>query len=447
MTLGTSCSRWRAAPAPPLVREHTDAHTWAVQRLKVEPTGPLEGRLRVGGAKNSVLKLMAATVMARGTHVLANVPRISDVDCMVDLLGSMGLEVIWLDASTLSITRPDTITPEAPYELVERMRASIVVLGPLLAVEGRARVALPGGDDFGPRPIDMHVSALEDLGGRFATAHGFVDATAPDGLVGTRLLLEFPSVGATENAMMAGVLAQGTTTIDNAAREPEIADLADFLNAMGASVQGAGTPTITIEGVDTLHPATHTVISDRIEAATYLAAVGVAGGEVILDGARAEHMEMLLAKVTDMGMEVHPVEGGLAVRSTGRLRSVDIATLPYPGVATDYKPMLVAMLTTADGVGIVTENLFAGRFRYIDELVRMGADIRTEGHHAVVRGRPRLSGAPVRAPDIRAGAALVVAALGAEGATVVAGADHIARGYEDFVAKLAGIGADVTVLD
>ena len=291
------------------------------------------------------------------------------------------------------------------------MRASIVVLGPLLAVEGRARVALPGGDDFGPRPIDMHVSALEDLGGRFATAPGFVDATAPDGLVGTRLLLEFPSVGATENAMMAGVLAQGTTTIDNAAREPEIADLADFLNAMGASVLGAGTPTITIEGVDTLHPATHTVISDRIEAATYLAAVGVAGGEVILDGARAEHMEMLLAKVTDMGMEVHPVEGGLAVRSTGRLRSVDIATLPYPGVATDYKPMLVAMLTTADGVGIVTENLFAGRFRYIDELVRMGADIRTEGHHAVVRGRPRLSGAPVRAPDIRAGAALVVAGL------------------------------------
>lgn len=432
---------------PPLVPEHTDAHTWAVQRLKVVPPGPLGGRLRVGGAKNSVLKLMAATVMARGTHVLRNVPRITDVDCMVDLLGSMGLEVSWLDASTLSITRPDVITPEAPYELVERMRASIVVLGPLLAVEGRARVALPGGDDFGPRPIDMHVSALEDLGGRFATSHGFVEASAPAGLVGTRLLLEFPSVGATENAMMAGVLATGTTTIDNAAREPEIADLADFLNAMGASVRGAGTPTITIEGVDVLRPATHTVIPDRIEAATYLAAVGVAGGEVTLDGARADHMEMLLAKVVDMGMEVEPVDGGLAVRSAGRLRSVDVATLPYPGVATDYKPLLVAMLATADGVGIVTENLFAGRFRYVDELVRMGADIRTEGHHAVVRGRARLSGAPVRAPDIRAGAALVVAALGADGPTVVAGADHIARGYEDFVTKLAGIGVEVSVLD
>ena len=433
--------------APPLVPEHTDAHTWAVQRLKVVPPGPLTGRLRVGGAKNSVLKLMAATVMARGTHELRNVPRISDVDCMVDLLGSMGLEVTWLDASTLSITRPDVITPEAPYELVERMRASIVVLGPLLAVEGRARVALPGGDDFGPRPIDMHVSALEDLGGRFATSHGFVEATAPGGLVGTRLLLEFPSVGATENAMMAGVLARGTTTIDNAAREPEIADLADFLNAMGAMVSGAGTPTITIEGVDALRPASHTVIPDRIEAATYLAAVGVAGGEIVLDGARADHMEMLLAKVTDMGMDVHPVDGGIAVRNAGRLRSVDVATLPYPGVATDYKPLLVAMLATADGVGIVTENLFAGRFRYVDELVRMGADIRTEGHHAVVRGRPRLSGAPVRAPDIRAGAALVVAALGADGPTVVAGADHIARGYEDFVAKLGGIGVDVSVLD
>lgn len=432
---------------PPLVPEHTDAHTWAVQRLKVEPTGPLSGRLRVGGAKNSVLKLMAATVMARGTHVLHNVPRISDVDYMVDLLGSMGLTATWEGATTLSITRPHDITPEAPYELVERMRASIVVLGPLLAVEGRARVALPGGDDFGPRPIDMHLRALEDLGGRFGTSHGFVEASAPGGLVGARLLLEFPSVGATENAMMAGVLARGTTVIDNAAREPEIADLAAFLNAMGASIDGAGTPTITIEGVDALHPATHTVIPDRIEAATYLAAVGVAGGEVVLEGARADHMEMLLGKVGDMGMGITDAESGLVVRSAQRLRAVDIATLPYPGVATDYKPMLVAMLTTAEGVGIVTENLFAGRFRYVDELVRMGADIRTEGHHAVVRGQARLSGAPVRAPDIRAGAALMVAALGAEGPTVISGADHIARGYENFVDKLTGIGVAISVLD
>ena len=404
--------------------------------------------MQVPGAKNSVLKLMAATVLAEGSHVLHGVPHITDVDCMAELLRSMGLDVAWTDEHSLTITRPATISPEAPYELVEQMRASIVVLGPLLASEGRARVALPGGDDFGPRPIDMHLRALEDLGGRFTTSHGFIEATAPGGLVGTRLLLEFPSVGATENALMAGVLAAGVTVIDNAAREPEITDLADFLVAMGAAITGAGTSTITVEGVDRLRPAEHTVVPDRIEAATYLAAVGVAGGAVVLERARADHMDMLLVKLSDMGMQFEALEGGgITARADDRLRSVDVATLPYPGVATDYKPLVVAMLTTADGVGIVTENLFAGRFRYIDELVRMGADIRTEGHHAVVRGVPRLSGAPVRAPDIRAGAALVVAALGAEGDTIVAGADHIARGYEDVVGKLSGIGVDVTVVD
>ncbi len=393
---------------------------------------------------------MAAAVMARGTTVLHNVPRITDVECMSDLLRSMGLEVAWADGSTLHIHRPDLIVPEAPYELVERMRASIVVLGPLLAVENRARVALPGGDDFGPRPIDMHLRALEELGGTFVAAHGYVEGTT-DGLVGTRILLEFPSVGATENAMMAGVLAKGTTTIENAAREPEIADIAAFLSAMGANISGAGTSTITIEGVSELEPAEHTVIPDRIEAATWLASVGIAGGDIEIAGARADHMDMVLAKLTEMGMEIVPTDGpepGLIVHAPDRLHAVDsVATLPYPGVATDYKPLLVAMLSTADGVSIVTENLFAGRFRYIDELVRMGADIRTEGHHAVVRGRERLSGAPVRAPDIRAGAALVVAALRAEGETVVAGADHIARGYEDFVGKLTSLGAGVDILD
>jgi UDP-N-acetylglucosamine 1-carboxyvinyltransferase len=277
-----------------------------------------------------------------------------------------------------------------------------------------------------------------------------VEGTTP-GLVGTRILLEFPSVGATENAMMAGVLAKGTTTIENAAREPEIADIAAFLNAMGARILGAGTSTVTIEGVAELHPAEHTVIPDRIEAATWLAAVGVAGGDIEIEGARADHMDMVLVKLAEMGVEVTATEGqlpGLVVHAPERLRAVDsVATLPYPGVATDYKPLLVAMLATADGVSIVTENLFAGRFRYIDELVRMGADIRTEGHHAVVRGRDRLSGAPVRAPDIRAGAALVVAALRADGETVVAGADHIARGYDDFVGKLVALGADVSVVD
>lgn len=416
-----------------------------VHSLRIRPGGALHGRIRVGGAKNSVLKLMAATILARGTHVLHNVPRISDVDYMAELLRSMGLSVQWLGPDSMEIVRPDAIVSEAPYELVERMRASIVVLGPLLASEGMARVALPGGDDFGPRPIDMHLRALEDLGVRFTTSHGFVEATT-DQLVGANLLLEFPSVGATENAMMAGVLATGTTVIDNAAREPEIADLANFLNAMGGSVTGAGSSTVVIEGVTSLHPATHEVIPDRIEAATFLAAIGVAGGEVVVERARIDHMEMLVTKLVDMGMTIDQTPEGLAVCGPERLRSVDVATLPYPGIATDYKPMLVAMLATADGVGIVTENLFAGRFRYIDELVRMGADIRTEGHHAVVRGLPQLSGAPVKAPDIRAGAALAVAALAAEGETIISGADHIERGYEHFVDKLSGIGVDIAVV-
>lgn len=414
--------------------------------MVVRPSGPLGGTVAVSGAKNSVLKLMAATTLAEGTYVLHNVPDILDVAWMGELLASMGMAVSRPAPGSLQIEHRPGLTPEAPYELVERMRASIVVLGPLLARHGRARVALPGGDDFGPRPIDMHLGALEQLGATFEFEHGYIDARA-DQLRGTRLLLEFPSVGATENALMAAVLAKGETIIDNAAREPEIADLAAFLNRMGAQVLGAGTSTIQVEGVEELHPVEHTVIPDRIEAATFLAALGVAGGEVTIEGARADHMDMLVQKLGEMGMRISPCAEGLWAMAPARLRATDVSTLPYPGLATDYKPLFVAMLATAEGVGIVTENLFAGRFRYVDELVRMGADIRTESHHAVVRGRERLSGAPVRAPDIRAGAALVVAALKAEGETVVSGAEHIARGYDDFVGKLRAIGADVEALD
>jgi UDP-N-acetylglucosamine 1-carboxyvinyltransferase len=326
------------------------------------------------------------------------------------------------------------------------MRASIVVLGPLLARFGTAKVALPGGDDFGPRPIDMHQKALEQLGASFTFAHGYLEATA-DRLLGTRLLLELPSVGATENALMAAVLAKGTTVIDNAAREPEISDLAAFLNRMGATVLGAGSSTITVEGVDELSPVEHEVVPDRLEAATFLSCVGVAGGEITVEGARPDHMDMFIQKVGQMGLRISPTGEGVWGMAAQRLRSVDVATLPYPGLATDYKPLLVAMLATAEGVGIVTENLFHGRFRYVDELVRMGADIRIEGHHAVIRGRPELSGAPVRAWDIRAGAALVVAALRAEGETIVADAHHIDRGYERFTEKLVSLGADVERID
>lgn len=415
----------------------------STERIIVRPSGPLSGQVTIGGAKNSVLKLMAATCLAEGTYVLRNVPHITDVTCMSDLLTSMGMTVTRSAPHELTIDHPAGIVPEAPYELVERMRASIVVLGPLLARYGRARVALPGGDDFGPRPIDMHLKGLEQLGAVFEAAHGYIEATT-DQLVGTRILLEFPSVGATENALMASVLAKGTTVIDNAAREPEIADLATFLNRMGAHVLGAGSSTITIEGVEQLSPVEHSVVPDRIEAATFLAALGVAGGEITLAGARADHMDMFVQKVGEMGMRISPETEGIWAMAPGRLRAVDVSTLPYPGLATDYKPFFVAMLAVADGVGIVTENIFSGRFRYIDELVRMGADIRTEGHHAVVRGQAVLSSAPVRAHDIRAGAALVVAALKADGETIISDADHIDRGYEGLVEKLVALGADVT---
>jgi UDP-N-acetylglucosamine 1-carboxyvinyltransferase len=411
------------------------------EAILVRPSGPLEGTVPVGGAKNSVLKLMAATLLSEGTFVIRNAPRISDVAIMASLLASMGVEVSHV-GDVLTITVGPDLRPEAPYELVEKMRASIVVLGPLLARFGEARVALPGGDDFGPRPIDIHLRGLAELGARFETRHGFVVASA-ERLTGARVLLEFPSVTATENVLMAAVRAKGTTVIDNAAREPEVADLAAFLNRMGGHVLGAGTSTITIEGVEDLVPVEHTAIPDRIEAMTFLAAVGVAGGEITLAGARPDHMDMLCLKLGEMGMRISPEAGGLWAMVSQRLRSVDVSTLPYPGIATDYKPLFVALLSVADGVGIVTENLFSGRFRYIDELVRMGADIRTEGHHAVVRGVERLSGAPVKAPDIRAGAALVVAALGADAETVIHDVHHIDRGYEDFVGKLRGIGADV----
>lgn len=408
----------------------------------MRPGPHLEGTVTVGGAKNSTLKLMAASLLAEGDHVLRNVPRISDVETMCDLLVSMGVDVTRAEDHTLHIHRPAEVQTEAPYELVERMRASIVVLGPLLARFGVARVAMPGGDDFGSRPIDMHLAGLEQMGATFSFSHGYIEARCEQ-LMGSRILLEFPSVGATENILMAAVLAKGTTVIDNAAREPEIADLGAYLNRMGAHILGAGSSTIEIEGVEALEPVDHTVIPDRIEAATYLAAVGIAGGEITVQGARADHMDMLIHKLADMGVRVSPSSDGLWASARGRLKAIDVSTLPYPGIATDYKPFLVAMLSLADGVGIVTENLFSGRFRYVSELVRMGADIRTEGHHAVVRGVPRLSGAPVKATDIRAGAALVVAGLGADGETVVDQAHHVDRGYENLAGQLRGLGADV----
>ena len=418
----------------------------------VRPSGPVHGSVYAGGAKNSALKLMAACLLAEGRHVLSGVPRIVDVEIMADLLCATGVSVQRVEGEPgdLVIDTPATLVPEAPYELVEKLRASIVVLGPLLARCGFARVSLPGGDDFGDRPVDIHLSALSAMGASFGTAHGFIEgsvthnSTSRARLVGSRVVFEYPSHTATDNILMAAVLAKGTTVIENAAREPEIADLAAFLTDMGAHISGAGTSRIEVEGVEELSPGRHHVVCDRVVAATFLAAAGLTGGDVVVADARADHMEMLLRKLSDMGVHIEQTPEGLRATAEGRRRSVDVATLPYPGVATDYKPFLVTMLSVADGVGIVTENLFSGRFRYVDELKRMGADVRTEGHHVVVRGVERLSGAPVRAPDLRAGAALLLAGLVAEGETVVSEARHVDRGYENLAGKLRSLGADVT---
>ena len=419
-------------------------------RIVVRRSGPLRGEIVVPGAKNSVLKLMAATLLADGEYTLRNVPDIADVGIMSELLAAIGVSSEPLGGGELRMVNRGDLHPVAPYELVERIRASINVLGPLLARCGRVSLSLPGGDDFGSRPIDMHLKGLEAMGATFELRHGVVEATAEQ-LHGADITLEFPSVGATENILTAAVHAKGTTVIDNAAREPEISDLCQFLVSMGADIDGIGSGTLVVHGVErgSLRAADHAVVTDRVQAATYLAATAVCGGEVVLRGARADHMDMLLRRFRDMGLSIEPQgavgdgSAALAVWAQGRLRSIDVATLPYPGIATDYKPLIVTMLAVADGVGIVTENLYPGRFRYVEELQRLGADIRADGHHAVVRGVPQLSGAPVKAPDIRAGAALVVAGLAADGETTVSGVHHVDRGYDDLVGRLVAVGADI----
>jgi UDP-N-acetylglucosamine 1-carboxyvinyltransferase len=408
--------------------------------------GPLAGTVTVGGAKNSVLKLMAATLLAEGRYELSSVPGIVDVGIMCELLGALGVQADRVDRGRVHLESPSELEPRAPEGPVRRMRASTAVLGPLLARCGRAELALPGGDDFGSRPIDIHVRGLEALGARITVRDDRLEAVADDGLRGNDVTFDFPSVGATENVVMAAVLAKGMTTLENAAREPEVIDLCRFLVAMGAQIEGIGSPTLVIHGVASsdLQGVSYRVVPDRVEAATYLAAVGLGGGEITVREARAEHMDMVLRKMREMGLTITPTADGLRAAAPDCLHSTDVATLPYPGVATDYKPLITAMLSVADGVGIVTENLFAGRFRYVDELMLMGAHIRTDSHHAVVTGVPRLVGAAVVAPDIRAGAALVVAALAADGETVIDGVHHVDRGYEDLVGKLGDLGADIT---
>ena len=412
-----------------------------MDRLLVTGGTSLQGSVPIAGAKNSALKLMAATLLADGRSTIHNVPRIQDCVTMVEVLEHLGAGAAWKDG-TLVVETSEVQPRETPYELVSRMRASILVLGPLLARFGRARVAMPGGCNIGSRKIDLHVRGLEKMGARFTSEHGYLEART-DGLRGAVITLDFPSVGATENALMAAVAARGTTVIENAAREPELSDLASFLTAMGARIDGVGTPTVEIEGVDSFAPGEHTVIPDRVEAGTFAIATCATGGSVALEGARGDHMDLVLAKLADAGADVLATEEGVAISMQERPKAVDLVTLPYPGFPTDLQPQMMALLAAAEGTSIVTENVFESRFMFVDELNRMGADIRTEGHHAVIRGVEHLSAAPVRALDIRAGAALVVAALATNGLTEIEDMYHVDRGYQDFESKLTRLGAVV----
>jgi UDP-N-acetylglucosamine 1-carboxyvinyltransferase len=417
------------------------------EKFLVRSGGPLSGAVRVSGAtKNAGLKQMAAALLAPGTTVLRNVAPVADLDVMLNVLRAIGAGVEWTGAGELHVDASGRLEPEAPYELVTQMRASINVLGPLLARCGEARVAMPGGDNIGSRKLDMHFRGLESMGAELQVVHGFIEARC-HALCGARVVLEFPSVGATENLLTAAVVAKGETIIENAAREPEISDLAAFLNRMGGQVRGAGTSTIEVEGVEELSPVESTLMGDRIEAGTFLMACGIAGGEITVEGTELAHLEMVALKLGEMGLEVSATPDGILARADDRLQAIDVATLPYPGFATDFMPLVVALLATANGTAIVTENVFDNRFSFVDELNRMGADIRNEGRHAVVRGVPRLSGAPVRALDVRAGAALVLAGLGAEGETAVLDPFHVDRGYPDLPGQLRRLGADVERLE
>jgi UDP-N-acetylglucosamine 1-carboxyvinyltransferase len=403
----------------------------------------LAGRVAVSGAKNSALKLMAASVLAPGRSVLHNVPDIDDVRTMREVLEHLGA-VVEVDGDAMAIDATEVTSRAAPYELIQRMRASFQIVGPLVARFGHARVAMPGGCNLGPRKLDFHMAGLAQLGAVVRTEHGFVSVDA-ERLRGRDIILEYPSVGATENLMMAAVLAEGTTVIDNAAREPEIVDLGKFLVSMGAEIEGTGSSRVVIYGVDALSAAEHTVIGDRIEAGTFLIAGAVTGGDVEVEGVSPHHLDIFLAKLRAVGVQVQ--ENTRKIRAWGDPAyyvATDIATLPYPGFATDLQAPMMVLLSLARGASIVTENVFENRFGFVDELIRLGADIKVAGHHAVVTGGRSLTGATARCPDLRAGAALVLAGLVAEGYTEVLDIYHIDRGYERFADKLGSLGAQLT---
>ena len=405
----------------------------------------LRGEVSVVGAKNSALKLMAGALLAVGTTRLTNVPAILDVMTMAELLRRLGCTVDYdAEAGVVAIDVPDRIGHRADYDLVRALRASICVLGPLVARCGQADVAVPGGDAIGSRGLDLHASGLETLGATVRVTHGYLIAEARSGLHGGDIRLDFPSVGATENILMAAVLAQGATRVTNAAREPEIVDIARFLSTMGARIDGAGTSVITVEGVSALTPVSHEVVSDRIAAGTWAFAAATTGGDVEVVGGVPGHLAATLDRLTDAGTDITTTDRGFRVTGSGRRSAFDVATLPYPGFPTDLQPFALTYNAVAQGSAMITENVFEARFRTVQELARLGADARVDGHHVMLHGVKRLSGAPVEASDIRAGAALVIAGLVADGITTVSPAHHIDRGYAGFAEALCGLGADVT---
>lgn len=412
-----------------------------MDRLLIEGAQTLNGTIRVSGAKNSALALIAGTLLGEGVTTLTNVPHLLDVRIISEVLESLGAKVQFSEDGEFIVDASRVRHYEAPYDLVTKMRASFFVLGPILARMGKAKIPLPGGCAIGSRPVDLHLKGLRALGATVHIEHGFVEAEA-ERLYGANIYLDYPSVGATENIMMAATLAEGITVIENCAQEPEVVDLAEMLNAMGADVRGAGSERIVIHGVESLHGCDHRVIPDRIEAGTYMMAAAITRGELRIEGVRLDHMQAVVSKLTEAGVLIQP-DGpdSVIVKAPDELQPIDVRTLPYPGFPTDLQAPMMALLATIPGTSMIAETVFENRFLHVDELLRMGANIKTEGNAAVIIGTTRLTGAPVKATDLRAGAALIIAGLAAEGETSVGGLHHIDRGYEGIVQKFADAGA------
>ena len=419
-----------------------------MEKLIVKGGNRLVGAVKTSGAKNAVLPIIAASILGTTPSHLDEVPMLEDVHTISEVLKCLGLAVECIpEKNVLDIDSTEITSYEAPYELVRTMRASFLVMGPLLARIGKARISMPGGCAIGARPIDIHLKGFEALGVKIEQGHGYIEASAPEGLKGTSIYFDFPSVGATENIMMAASLAEGTTILENAAEEPEIVDLANYLNKMGAKIRGAGTDTIRIEGVEKLHGADYTIIPDRIEAGTYMIAAAMTGGDIVVENVLPEHQKPLIAKLREAGAVVEEDIDKVRVIGKNPLKAVSIKTLPYPGFPTDMQAQMMAMMVIAEGRSKVTETVFENRFMHVVELNRMGAQISTEGRSAVIDGPCKLTGCDVRATDLRAGAAMILAGLVAEGTTRIGDLHHIDRGYENIVAKLKNLGADIERVD